>query len=46
MINADCFAGAAGSGKTILARTICKELEKPPYFVHIVEVQCKHLKGT
>ncbi|KDR12608.1 Peroxisome biogenesis factor 1 [Zootermopsis nevadensis] len=39
------IVGPAGSGKTTLARTICKELGKPPYFVHSIEIQCKHLKG-
>jgi Cdc6-like AAA superfamily ATPase len=45
LITGDCYTGAAGSGKTTLARTICRELEKAPHFVHCIEAQCKHLKG-
>ncbi|XP_069678214.1 peroxisomal ATPase PEX1 isoform X2 [Periplaneta americana] len=39
------ITGKAGSGKTTLAEAICRELSKPPHFVHWFVVQCKNLKG-
>ncbi|KAI8503623.1 Peroxisome biosynthesis protein pex1 [Branchiostoma belcheri] len=39
------LCGARGSGKTVLAQALCRELAEPPHNAYVSIINCKSLKG-
>ncbi|XP_078679011.1 peroxisomal ATPase PEX1-like isoform X1 [Branchiostoma floridae x Branchiostoma belcheri] len=39
------LCGARGSGKTVLAHALCRELAEPPHNAYVSIINCKSLKG-
>ena len=38
-------AGSRGSGRTSVARHLCRQLDGPPHYVHSMYLECSSLKG-
>ncbi|XP_049774237.1 peroxisome biogenesis factor 1 isoform X1 [Schistocerca cancellata] len=39
------IVGKSGSGRSTIAKMLCNEVKESPYYIHVVELYCKHLRG-